>query len=126
MRSGPSGGGVGDSLVTAVPLPLMPGADRQEVGRPLVLHLLGEAQQYPVVDVLYPGPVRRPRGGEPGRQGRQVRRCWKVPAPRCTAGLPSLGWTDGWLIGLLAGRLSGGMADYGSPKTKGFRLLNAF
>ena len=40
--------------------------------------------------------------GDPGRQGREVSPGWKVPAPSCMAGLPSLGWTDGWLIGWLA------------------------
>lgn len=40
-----------DSLVTAVPVPLVSGLDRKEVTGALVLHFLGKAQKDPEVDV---------------------------------------------------------------------------
>lgn len=49
--------GVLNSLVTAVPLPAVPGAAGQEVGRALVLHPLREPQQHPHVVVCGFGGV---------------------------------------------------------------------
>lgn len=42
-----------NSLVTAVPVPLIPWLDREEVRGTLVLHLLREPQQNPEVDVSH-------------------------------------------------------------------------
>lgn len=49
-----------NSLVAAVPVPLVSWLNRKEVGRALVLHFLGEAQEDSVVDVSYGGCVSRP------------------------------------------------------------------
>lgn len=40
-----------DSLVTAVPVPLVSGLDGKEVSGALVLHFLGKSQKDPEVDV---------------------------------------------------------------------------
>lgn len=54
--------------MTAVPVPLVPGLDREEVTGALVLHLLGEAQQDPEVDVPNCGCVGRPGVGGSGQE----------------------------------------------------------
>lgn len=44
-----------NSLVTAVPVPLVSGLHREEVGGALVLHFLRKAQEDSEVDVSYGG-----------------------------------------------------------------------
>lgn len=51
-----------NSLVTAVPFPLMPGPHWEEVCCSLVLHSLWEAQQDSVVQVTHTGKIRRAEG----------------------------------------------------------------
>lgn len=46
-----------NSLVTAVPVPLIPRLDREEVAGALVLHFLGEPQEDPEVDVSHRGSI---------------------------------------------------------------------
>lgn len=54
--------GVSNSLVTAVPLPLMPGSHREEVCCSLVLHSLWEAQQNSIVEVTHTRVICRAEG----------------------------------------------------------------
>lgn len=49
-----------DSLVTAVPVPLISGLDRKEVTGALVLHFLGEPKEDPEVNVPHRGTIGRP------------------------------------------------------------------
>lgn len=51
-----------DSLVTAVPFPLVSGLHREEVCCPLVLYSLWEPQQDSVVEVPHTWMIRRPEG----------------------------------------------------------------
>lgn len=65
-----------NSLVTAVPVPLISGLDRKEVSGPLVLHFLGEPQEDSEVDVLHGGSISRPWMDHRGNGGHKLR--WKV------------------------------------------------
>lgn len=49
-----------NSLVTAVPVPLIPRLDRKEVAGALVLHFLGEPQEDPEVNVSHSGSIGWP------------------------------------------------------------------
>lgn len=54
--------GSGDSLVAAVPFPLMSGFHGEEIGRSLVFHSLWEPQQDSVVQLPHARTIRRPGG----------------------------------------------------------------
>lgn len=49
-----------NSLVTAVPIPLISGLEREEVSSALVLHFLWKPQEDSEVDVSHSGSISRP------------------------------------------------------------------
>lgn len=68
----------GNSLVAAVPFPLMSGFHREEIGRSLVFHSLWEPQQHSVVQLSHPRMIRRPGGNNTGKKPQILPVCEEV------------------------------------------------
>lgn len=61
-----------NSLMAAVPFPLMSGFEGEEIGRSLVFHSLWEPQQDSVVQISHPRMIRRPGGNNAGKKKKKV------------------------------------------------------